>query len=789
MSLKIAEKLFNISSDEWPRTFYAWVVRFFHQSGYVLGFTVITAIFVTRFSISALPLLFLIQAVLTIVSLGIFSYLDKFLPVKTVLVACVFLAASSIFCATIFLHHDFLFFGFLLLALGIFIPQLTISLSSFIEEFFSPLECERTFPLIESAQTLGGIFAGLFIASLSLSVASYKFLFVWIFFLFLMMAVILVLQPPSFAHHPHQEQRKNFSFRFELSSLHKSIREIKAIPFLRALLIIFLIQWTLAHVLEFQFTKVIEEGIHNSNSALSHEESLTHGLGSFHILFYASALVVQFLIASRIFKALGLAGSFLLHAIVTFLSAFGMLIYFGNFTLVLAKNNFEVSGIVHKNAYEASYYALKHGTQKKVREFFEALIYPFGTIIGTSLLLVLQGLFGPEGSLTVMKFLFMFLTVVMMALSFYLQNTYTRLVKKNLLEAEDQLTIFRAIEILSQKGHRRSADILLKGLFSNKHSLPSKVKILETLGKMGEIETVPEILHFLHSREPKLVLASLKALSHFPKLAELTHSKIFTRFRVLSELKKLFLESEDEQIQITVIKTLAKLNDHEIVQFILGILKNASPSLQAACIRACSLFQDQNISYFLDEYLKHKDPLLKAHTIAALWPFKKNRKRLRKMFQALFDSPKREELMAALSIVSDIGEENDKKKLIPYLTVIDPELRLYAAHALLKLGYGEAAPYFAPLLLSKNPQISKKAFEFLAELQADLQKFITHLLRKEVARRFDHAYQKNEHHSFFSELLDRLKKAYLCVESYTEADYIDTILQRQKLCPEATYSI
>ncbi len=782
MIRKFAEKIFNISAHELPRVSFVWFVRFLHNAGFVIGFTAITAIFVTRFSIAALPLLFLIQAILTIGGMVLFSFLNEFFPLKTLLAVCAFSAGLLLFAATFMLAKIYIFFALIFLAIGIFMPQLGIFLSSFTDDFFSPLEGERTYPIIESAMTIGGIFAGLLITSLSGFVSSYKFLYLWIILLFLMACVIFFLEPKTVSDHLIVRDRgKSFSLRSEMRNLSMNIGKIKAVPFLQTLFVIFLVQWIIAHLLEFQYTKVVEDSVLHLVSAEAREGGLTQGLGSLQILFHGSALAVQFLISSRILKGLGVIGSFLLHAIVTFFSAVSLLLSFGYFTVILAKNNFELSGIVHKNAYESSYFALKHGMQKSVREFFEAFIYPLGTIIGTLLILAIQTFVLQKYALSVIQFLFIFLSVFMISMTLYLQKTYTHLVREKLFNSGDQLSKLHAIEMLSQKGHGKNIEILLKALHCDSHSFQTKVKILETLGKIGDEKTIPDILHFLHHAEPQLVIAATNALAHFPKLGDRLLTQSFGRYRVLNELRNLFLDSHDEQTQIAVIKALAKLNDPEIVPFMLDILTHASPPLKAVCIRVCGLFHDSNAAFYLEPYLKDRDPHIEAQTIAALWQFKKYRLEVEAVFKKLLASKDPLELKAALSIMGDVGEKHDKKLLIPYLTDADAEFRLYAGFALLKLDYREAASYFAQLLLSQHVHIVKKAYELLQELKPDLKHAIAHFMKKEVSRRFAEAGEGVQERGFFEELLSRLKNIYLSIESYHDADFIDGMLQNKNL--------
>src|SRR5579883_2127603 len=153
--MKIIEKALNIGSHEIPRTIYAWGLLFLHRLGFIIGTTTLTAIFVTQFGIQWLPLMILIQAALTMTGMFVFSFLNEHFSSKKLIPPCAFATGVILFVSTFFTSYPFVFFGLLLMVTGIFLPQLTIFLANYIEDFFTPLECERTFPVIESAETIG----------------------------------------------------------------------------------------------------------------------------------------------------------------------------------------------------------------------------------------------------------------------------------------------------------------------------------------------------------------------------------------------------------------------------------------------------------------------------------------------------------------------------------------------------------------------------------------------------------------------------------------------------------
>lgn len=249
------------------------------------------------------------------------------------------------------------------------------------------------------------------------------------------------------------------------------------------------------NILEFQFTKVVEEGTRHLTTIEEHEASIGHGLGLLHIVLHGSALVIQFFIASRITQKLGTFGGFLLHALVTFFSVLSLLFGFGYFTTIMARNNFEVTTIIHRNSYEASYYAFKHGTQRSLREFFEAFIGPMASICATILLAFIQYFFIEQHYAIITAILLFFFAVLMMISSFHLQKSYTHMVQK-LLESSQHHVRLHGIQILAQKGHHRHGFKILLQHLQKKHSDSIKIKIIHALRKIGNPQAIGALLSY-----------------------------------------------------------------------------------------------------------------------------------------------------------------------------------------------------------------------------------------------------------------------------------------------------
>jgi len=58
----ILNKIFNIYHGEWLRVGMSFLIQFFYRIGFVIGWTIIVALFVEKYGISNLPYLFILNA-------------------------------------------------------------------------------------------------------------------------------------------------------------------------------------------------------------------------------------------------------------------------------------------------------------------------------------------------------------------------------------------------------------------------------------------------------------------------------------------------------------------------------------------------------------------------------------------------------------------------------------------------------------------------------------------------------------------------------------------------------
>jgi len=768
----------NITNDEWPRIAISWSLQFLYRAGFIIGWTVLLSIFATRFGIMALPYFFILYAVLNIIGAIGYSFVIEKFPKDKIIIATA-LSGAFLFLAAGFLsfYSETLFVFLAIAGLAIVFKQLYILNSGFIEDLFSPLESERTFPIIESAETIGGIVGGLLITSQIGSLSAGHLLnflvIILVMFVPIMMFHRQLLKKLPFIHFKKRSKKK----RFNILEAKDSLNNVKNIPFLKVLLLVVICQWIFANLLEFQF---IEALFGNLPENARVEKELTQELGSLQILFHSAALLMQLLLASRIISSLGIVSSLLLHPVVTLLSLGTLFFRFGIASAILTKLNYEMTFVIYKNAYHSSYYAIEPNIREQTREFLEGFAHPFGTIVGMTILLVLEQIFhGAFFGKSVTGLMIVIMIIMLFAL---LKNDrrYTQISINNLLHSQDVLVQLNAVEILGQKGHKNATEILTRMLNEKDIDNKVRIRIIDTLGHMQDSQSLSEIIDSLGHENTEIRKSSLAALKKFDTFTDKNEKHPFSKHRTNEILKNMFLDEEDYDIKSMVIGILAKHNSSKIVPYLLSLLKSAEKHQQADAIQVCGNFDDISIAHYLMPFLESDDPVIKSRTIVALWKFKKYQMKLLQEIKSMLFSKEKEIKIEAYYILGEINAMQEKNRLLDVLNSDDRDERLAAAIALAKMDIRDGIPVITKHILS-DESLRKRLMHLINfDLDKKMRNYALGLLNRKVSSYINHILSESNKISLEeldTNTLMKLRNAYELVNEHEEVENIDRVLR------------
>jgi len=713
----ILGKIMRVSRNEWPRVFFGFTLKLFNKAGLMVAWTIFLTLFISKYEISSLPFLIFSLSVVTVLGMLLFSTLASHFKAKYLIIVNAFIAAVLMFVAITFFSDSMLFFALGVLAIGLFGYQITILLSNFLEDIFTPLEAERLLPVVESSEIVGTLVGGLLLTILSQGFPIQKLMLIWVVLLVILAAIVYFFEPRTGLVYHTVRRGKDYLQQFQ-----HHLHGMKKSPFLMGLLLIFLLQAVVGSLLEFHYTQAIEHRVPHGDLS-NYQLGLLNGFTHFQMFFATLALILQLFFANRILATFGTIGGFLIHGFLTFFSSIFMCFGAVDFSSILAKNNFELSNIVNKGAYESSYYAFRTGTQRVIREVLEAFILPVGNILGSVLIFLLY------------KFSAQFMTpfiigsfaLVCITITWKLQDHFTLLARENLWTAKTNVERIHAVETLVQKGHRKAVQYLLEYLATKKPEKSVSIKIFKSLALVHDATILPVLFDNLKNDDHEIVLEVLKTLGKYFDKNKAIVQQPFSYYRFTEDLKYLFETTKDETIRIEVILCLSYLKDNNIATFLLEKMRSSSPKVLAACIKACGFFDDMNAIYFLEPFLSSGNIVVKTSAMASLWRFDSYRPKISVILKDLLKRGGKKNMLALFVAFHDIDLLSHQKEINVQLKHVDATVRFYAAIALLRLGKTKALSTITNLLFDENKV-----------LLTDIQQLGSIQLEKKVRRKIHH---------------------------------------------------
>ena len=730
----LLNRILNVHDGEWSRISFAWLLRFIYRVGFVVGWTVIVAMFVGRYGIASLPYLFVVNAGLTIVGSFIFSFFVDKVKKEHLLMGTSLVGATLLLLGLLVgTANEFWFFALILIAEAAVLLQFKMTLDGYFEQMFNPLESERTFPLIEASETTGGIMGGLLMMTFASNISTESFLIFWMALLVLITPVILVYKSYFYKSHkaPKAEEKPKKGVNF-VKNLREELFQAKHASFLKGLLLIVALQWLLYNLLEFQYTKAVYQNVSDVvlDGGSGFEHMFIHELGGLFILFSLSAMLVQLFAGSRMINYLGVMGSILMHTIVTFLGVFGMILNFNFTTAVLAKNNFTITSIIHTNAYHSAYYAIRDQMRDHVRELLEGVVRPLGAVMGTGVLIILQKIFvGQELTLAVNGAMLL-VAAVFFFVTYKMQYRYTAVAVDDLMQDDDMDARMDAVGILSQKGHRGEMATMSGVLLDEKEVLGIRLGILRAFEALSHPKSLPAIIKSFESKNAAVRKGALDCLLGFQNLEQASKKNLATSYDLVNALKSLYKKEKSDSASSKIIRLLSRVSNISTLEFLLNVLRKGKTMLKKHAIDALGAYNDPSLVEFIKPYLKSKSVALKGAAAVALGKYDQFAEEVDYLVSSFLRSNKQAEVMQGIFAVGELGLKRKVSFVQKFLDSRSLKLRAVSALALAKLGRHDAEEVLAELMFSRNREIAEMVKVQLKNVDVRISKNIDNIARK-----------------------------------------------------------
>lgn len=174
-------RLFNIHANEWQRILFLYGIYTLFMVGIGWGGAVVSASFLTQVGIEFLPVAFVVEAVIMVIAVAIYSAFVDRVPNDIVLMAIVGIGIIAVVIGRIILALDAptVAFPILYLLFLVIANMFPLQWWNYIDEFYDTLTAKRAVPFIASGLQVGTIMAGLTLPFLNRLITPNNVILLW----------------------------------------------------------------------------------------------------------------------------------------------------------------------------------------------------------------------------------------------------------------------------------------------------------------------------------------------------------------------------------------------------------------------------------------------------------------------------------------------------------------------------------------------------------------------------------------------------------------------------------
>lgn len=263
------------------------------------------------------------------------------------------------------------------------------------------------------------------------------------------------------------------------------------------------------------------------------------------------------------------------------------------------------------------------------------------------------------------------------------------------LRSNDLELVTNAIQALGERNKRSAVRPLLR-LLRATNAIHLKKTIVLSLGQMRSGEAFPEVVQLFSVRNEALQSAVVEALSDYRN-----YESLLAIFRLMKSGQNVSL-----QVRMNAIMLLTRLVGRAMIPFLLEMLDDPDPRVQANTIEALGMLRDRKLIALLTPFLRHAHHRVRASAIIALHPFRFGRKATRRAaeeaLELLWHSATPNDRRTALYVIGVLRCTSYLPALLPLLRDSDRVLRQLAATAVAKMEDPAFVAPFVELLLASD---------------------------------------------------------------------------------------
>lgn len=267
-----------------------------------------------------------------------------------------------------------------------------------------------------------------------------------------------------------------------------------------------------------------------------------------------------------------------------------------------------------------------------------------------------------------------------------LKGDYQIELKKALFK-EDVYLKHQAIELLAEKTQRNQGEIQLRRLLNLKGTdEETKFKTMNSLGIIGNYQTVNDFIKVLKGGNPREMFAALQAISAIIRSRrEFDHYPI-TKHLLFKTYREIFISNVPHYIKLEIISALKYFNLEEVIDFLEKNLQSDDSQVKINVIETLDSFNDRAIIQYLEPFLNSPNVRVLASTVAALWKFPDMRIYLVPKLVMIISEKTAEAEESSLFLIGSIKAFWEKKFVRRLCKSENPHIRRSAYVTMINLG-------------------------------------------------------------------------------------------------------
>ncbi len=572
------------------------------------------SLFLEKIGLEKLPFVMVVGVVLIIVYSLISSTIGAKFSAPLRLAVFVMLMAVCYLLIYFLPHDDFLQILLFFVVTNFLYDVMDISIVNVSSVLVSPLESKSMLPLLNGCNSLGviaGCFFAMEIQGFSESIGIGLMPGLSLLLVVLLAGAIVKIFRKELASHTESVVAEGVGYRQQLSETFRFVFNQSRL--FRTLGIVVFLLVVIRVFADFKFKTNMSMGFQG--------EDFTDLFGKIYMLESALTFIIDFLLTKWLLFRFGVIRMILIYPLMLLLSLLALMAsgyhvsYVVIFALVASVPWYSIVSVAIAQIFSIA----PREKAQQIYFFVVGMLSSLTKLAASLFLLIYAANISLEQNLN--SGLIILFSILMLVAVLKLWKDY---------QAELKIALFRdnvflrhqAIELLAEKTQKNAGEIYLRRLLNLRNTdEESKLKTINSLGVIGNYQTVNDFIKVLKGGNPQEMFAALQAIGTIVRSRKNFEIYPITKHLLFKTYREIFISNVPHYIKLEIISALKHFNLEEVIDFLERNLQSDDSQVKINVIETLASFDDRAVIQYLEPLLGHADIRVVVAAVAALWKF------------------------------------------------------------------------------------------------------------------------------------------------------------------------